>query len=74
MSKVCDICGKGSVAGHSVSHAHNVSNRSWKANLQRVRANVGGTTRRIWACTRCLRSGLVEKAPARNWQPDEAGL
>jgi large subunit ribosomal protein L28 len=72
MSKVCEVCEKGTVAGRSISHAHNVSNRTWKANLQRVRAVVDGTTKRIWVCTRCLRSGRVEKPPVRNWKPDEA--
>ena len=72
MSKVCEICGKGTVAGRSISHAHNVSNRTMKANLQRVRATVDGVGRRIWVCTRCLRSNLVEKPAVRNWQSDEA--
>ena len=71
MSKVCEICGKGTVAGRSISHAHNVSNRTWKANLQRVRATIDGNTRRVWVCTRCLRSDLVEKPSARNWTPPE---
>jgi large subunit ribosomal protein L28 len=31
-------------------------------NLQRVRARVGKAVRRIRVCTRCLRSGRVEKA------------
>jgi ribosomal protein L28 len=35
MSKQCAICGKGTVAGRSISHAHNVSMqkpepRSWQ--------------------------------------------
>jgi large subunit ribosomal protein L28 len=72
MSKVCEICNKKTVAGHSISHAHNVSNRTWKPNLQRVRAKIDGVTRRVWVCTRCLRSGLVQKAEVRNWTPDEA--
>ena len=72
MSKVCEICSKKTVAGHSISHAHNVSNRTWKPNLQRVRATINGVTRRVWVCTRCLRSGLVQKAEVRNWTPDEA--
>ena len=72
MSKVCEICGKGTVVGRSVSHAHNVSRRTYKANLQRVRASVDGSSRRIWVCTRCLRSGRVEKTPTRDWQPDSA--
>ncbi|MGB5661442.1 MAG: 50S ribosomal protein L28 [Thermoanaerobaculia bacterium] len=72
MSKQCAICGKGTVAGRSISHAHNVSNRTWEPNLQKVRAVIGGTTQRIWVCTRCLRSGKVQKPEPRTWQPDEA--
>ncbi|MDX1500943.1 MAG: 50S ribosomal protein L28 [Thermoanaerobaculia bacterium] len=70
MSKECAICGKSTVTGRQVSHAHNVSARTFKPNLQRVRALVDGTTRRILVCTRCLRSGRVTKAPMRDWQPD----
>jgi ribosomal protein L28 len=47
------------------------SHRTWKPNLQRVRASIDGVTRRIWVCTRCLRSGLVQKAEVRNWTPPE---
>lgn len=72
MAKQCAICGKGTVFGKSVSHAHNVTNRRFEANLQRVRALVEGQARRIWACTRCLRSGKVIKPPARKWQPEAA--
>ena len=42
MSKRCEFCDKGTVFGNSISHAHNVTNRSWKANLQRVRAFISG--------------------------------
>lgn len=70
MARRCDICDRGTVSGHSISHAHNVSNRTWKPNLQRIRAIVDGATRRIWVCTRCLRSGKVQKPPVRNWSPE----
>jgi len=68
MSKRCAICDKGTVIGRSISHAHNVTARSMRANLQRVRAWFGGTSQRIWVCTRCLRSGRVTKPPVRQWQ------
>lgn len=71
MSKVCEICNKGTVAGNSISHAHNVSKRTWEANLQRIRVVIDGSTRRVWVCTRCLRSGRVEKPPVRNWTPQK---
>ena len=62
MAKMCEVCGKAPVFGNKVSHAHNVSSRRWMPNLQRVRALVGGTVKRINVCTRCIRSGKVQKA------------
>jgi len=63
MARVCEICGKKTVFGHNVSHAHNLTNRSWQPNIQKLRVRrPGGGTRRIKICTRCLRNGAVEKA------------
>ncbi len=62
MARVCELCGKRPSVGNNVSHANNRSRRRWKPNLQRVRANMGGTVRRVLACTRCIRSGKVLKA------------
>ena len=50
------------MTGHTVSHAHNLSNRVWNPNLQRVRALVDGRVKVINACTRCLRGNKVTKA------------
>jgi len=61
MSKVCDICGKGPVVGNNVSHAHNKTKRRWYPNLQTVKVSIGGQTKKLKVCTRCLRSGLVSK-------------
>jgi large subunit ribosomal protein L28 len=72
MSKRCEICDKGTVAGNSISHAHNVTKRTWQANLQRVRAVIDGTNRRVWVCTRCLRSGKVQKPLVRRYEAPEA--
>lgn len=58
----CDICQKGVTFGIKVSHSHHRSNRDWKPNVKRVKAIVDGTPRRIYACTRCLRSGKVTRA------------
>jgi large subunit ribosomal protein L28 len=63
MARVCKICGKKTVFGRNVSHAHNVTPRRWLPNLQRVRIRTEkGGTRRIQICMRCLRSGVVQKA------------
>ena len=61
MAKICQICGKGPQFGNNVSHAHNRSRRKWSPNLQRVRANINGTTRRIRVCAKCLKTGRVQK-------------
>ena len=62
MARVCEICGKGPIAGHNVSHANNKTPRRWYPNLQRVRAVVNGTVRRIRVCTQCIKSNRVAKA------------
>lgn len=61
MARVCEICGKGPVSGHRISHAHNVTNRRWKPNLRRVHAVVNGAAKTLLACTACIRSGKVVK-------------
>jgi large subunit ribosomal protein L28 len=70
MAKRCEICSKGTTFGKNISHAHNVTSRPFQANLQKIRASIDGTPRRIWACTRCIRSGRVQKPPVRTWQPE----
>jgi len=61
MSRKCDICGKGPVSGHNVSHAHNRTKRVWKPNLVKVKTVVDGKTKTIKVCARCLRSNKVVK-------------
>ncbi len=61
MAAQCAICGKGPTTGNNVSHANNKTRRRFLPNLQRVRARVAGTVRRVRVCTRCLRSGKVTK-------------
>lgn len=63
MARVCDICGKGPTSGNNVSHANNKTRRRWYPNLQTVRVLVDGRPQRIRACTQCIRSGKVVKAP-----------
>jgi large subunit ribosomal protein L28 len=58
----CSVCGKGRMAGQNVSHANNKTKRTFKPNLQEVRAMVSGRARNVVVCTRCIRGGKVEKA------------
>ena len=58
----CDVCGKGVSFGIKISHSHRRSNRTFKPNVKRVKAVVNGTPKRVYACTRCLRSDRVTRA------------
>ncbi|HUX47107.1 50S ribosomal protein L28 [Desulfosporosinus fructosivorans] len=62
MANVCAVCAKGVTTGFQVSHSHIRTKRTWKPNLQSVRAIVNGTPTRLKVCTRCLRSGKVQRA------------
>ena len=52
MANFCEICGKGTVTGMNVSHSHLKTKRTWKPNIQRVRAIVDGEVTRVNVCTR----------------------
>jgi len=62
MASVCDICGRHPGFGMKVSHSHRRSNRRWNPNIQRVRALVDGTPRRLSVCAKCLKAGKVQRA------------
>lgn len=62
MAKRCEVCGKGPVSGNNISHAHNITRRRFLPNLQKIRAVVNGQVKQVRICTRCLRSGKVQKA------------
>jgi large subunit ribosomal protein L28 len=63
VSKVCHVCRKAPAFGNSRSHSMVATKRRFDPNLQRVRINDGGTPRRVYVCTRCLKAGKVVKAP-----------
>ncbi len=65
MANVSEICGKRPLFGNNVSHAHNITKRRFVPNLQRVRAVVNGTPKRILVCTSCLKAGKVTKKAQR---------
>lgn len=62
MARRCEICGKGPLVGHRISHAHNLTKRRWLPNLQKIRVRINGGTKRMLVCTECIRSGRVSKA------------
>jgi large subunit ribosomal protein L28 len=61
MSRKCEICGKGTTFGNTVSHAKNRSRRTWYPNLLEVKTKVDGTVKTVKLCTRCLKAGKVVK-------------
>ena len=57
----CEICEKEVNYQMQVSHSHRRTSRAFKPNVQSVKVNDNGTPRKINVCTRCLRSGKVER-------------
>ena len=53
--------GKGPGFGNNVSHSHRRTRRRWNPNIQRVRAMVGRTPKRVNVCTSCLKAGKVTR-------------
>ncbi len=58
----CAICEKAVHFGNAVSHSHRRSNKMWKPNVKSVKVKVNGGAKKMYVCTSCLRSGLVERA------------
>lgn len=58
----CAVCDKGVHFGIKVSHSHRRSNKQWKPNIRTVRTLVNGNVQKINVCSKCLRSGKVERA------------
>jgi large subunit ribosomal protein L28 len=61
VAAVCDVCGKTPGFGHNVSHSHRRTKRRFNPNIQRVRAMVSGTPKRLNVCTSCLKAGKVTR-------------
>ena len=62
MGKYCEICKKGVMSGNLVSHSNRKTRTAWAPNIQRVSVVVDGTPCKMNVCTRCLRSGKVERS------------
>jgi large subunit ribosomal protein L28 len=52
----CDICGKGPMFGHNISHSKRATKRRWLPNIQQITVQEGQTTKRLNVCSRCLRT------------------
>lgn len=61
MAKQCVVCAKSVRSGFQVSHSHIRTKRTWAPNLQKVKANIDGTIKRVNVCTRCLKAGKIQR-------------
>ncbi|MFH1999019.1 MAG: 50S ribosomal protein L28 [Planctomycetota bacterium] len=74
MSRVCEFCGKKTHYGKSISRrglpiakggvglkTTGITRRTFKPNIQRVRAKVNGGVKRVKICASCLKLGRVQK-------------
>ncbi|MGI6586685.1 MAG: 50S ribosomal protein L28 [Gracilibacteraceae bacterium] len=62
MARRCEVCGKSTISGNKISHSNRHSRRVWRPNIRNVKAVVNGTPKKLHVCTRCLRSGKVQRA------------
>jgi large subunit ribosomal protein L28 len=63
MGYLCEVCGKGTQTGNSVSHSHLKTKRTWKPNIQKVRVrDAKGTPHTMNVCTGCIKANKVIKA------------
>lgn len=74
MAKRCEICGKGPVAGRCIQRRGltkkkggvgrkitGITARRFLPNLIFIKASINGSIKRIRICTKCLKSGKVQK-------------
>jgi len=62
MAKFCEVCGKGTISGNSITHSDRKIRRTWKPNVRRINVLENGVSTRKFVCTRCMRSGKVQRA------------
>ncbi|MCZ6817600.1 MAG: 50S ribosomal protein L28 [Planctomycetota bacterium] len=83
MPRVCYFTGRHTHAGRSYTHrgkakylggvgtkVTGITKRKFKPNIQRVRALVNGSVRRIKVSVKAIRMGLVVKPQRRTWKPE----
>ena len=74
MARVCEFCGRRTRVGNQVTRRGKAkreggvgrkitgrSKRTFKPNIQRVRALIGGSVVRVAICTRCIKAGRIRK-------------
>ena len=62
MSKQCEVCGKKPIKAAKLTFSHKQIVKRQTQNLQDIRVNVNGQTKKMTVCTSCLKAGKVQKA------------
>jgi large subunit ribosomal protein L28 len=84
MSRVCFFTGKKTSSGRSIKRRGKAkylggvgrkitgsTKRKFKPNIQKVRAVIDGSIRRVKASAKAMHMGLVQKPPKRNYKSAE---
>jgi large subunit ribosomal protein L28 len=61
VAAVCDICAKKPGFGNNRPWSRKITKRRFNPNIQRVRATINGTPKRVNICTGCLKAGKVSR-------------
>ena len=61
MASTCQICGKSPSFGNNRPWSRKATRRRWNPNIQRLRTRVGSVTKRVDACTSCIKAGKVAR-------------
>ena len=61
VAAVCDICAKKPGFGNNRPWSRKITKRRFNPNIQRVRATVNGSPKRLNVCTGCLKAGKVSR-------------
>lgn len=67
---ICEVCHKGAMHGQNIRNTHSVgwrfraprTKRTFQPNLQSVRTLIGGTSRKLTVCTKCIKANKVARA------------
>jgi len=83
MARVCEYCKKRTTSGGSIARrglpkskggvglrTTGHTKRTFRPNIQRVRAVVDGRVVRVKVTAKLLRRGVIEKPLKRTWKPD----
>ena len=62
MSKQCEVCGKKPLKAAKLTFSHKQIVHRQTPNLQTIKVNVNGNTKKMTVCTSCLKAGKVQKA------------